>query len=384
HYRASALRSWEKKLRPVPNKAAKADSDVERCYEIGRVIGDGNFAEVRECRRRHDDQILAVKIVERSKLTGREHMMQNELSLLGSLCHPRVVQLLAHHHTQTHSYLVMELVGGGDLFEAISDRGRFSEAEAGLMVLDVSDALSYIHSKSIVHRDLKPENLLVVTAGVCRLKLGDFGLAMVVTEPVFTICGTPTYVAPEILRETGEMSATRSPTSRDRDQEELFKLIKQAQLHFPSPFWDSASEGRTQKHYTRAQMLLTAEQTLQHTWVKAMASASKQRAPTGKSQRGVQTSAAESLTDQTAGSKITLRRCGELTARGQEEAKPALLQRQETSTTEEKAPLDVSCRPEKPKSGELHETGDPDPTDLTQLGSTTTQTESSSRIRTHR
>uniref|UniRef100_A0A8C6PP48 Doublecortin-like kinase 3 n=1 Tax=Nothobranchius furzeri TaxID=105023 RepID=A0A8C6PP48_NOTFU len=179
-------------------------SDVERCYEIGRVIGDGNFAEVRECRRRHDDQILAVKIVERSKLTGREHMMQNELSLLGSLCHPRVVQLLAHHHTQTHSYLVMELVGGGDLFEAISDRGRFSEAEAGLMVLDVSDALSYIHSKSIVHRDLKPENLLVgvrkVTAGVCRLKLGDFGLAMVVTEPVFTICGTPTYVAPEILR----------------------------------------------------------------------------------------------------------------------------------------------------------------------------------------
>uniref|UniRef100_A0A8C6PPT5 Doublecortin-like kinase 3 n=1 Tax=Nothobranchius furzeri TaxID=105023 RepID=A0A8C6PPT5_NOTFU len=250
HYRASALRSWEKKLRPVPNKAAKADSgrvplppvlkkqkersrveqeaktpslprpisrdeekslinltpsDVERCYEIGRVIGDGNFAEVRECRRRHDDQILAVKIVERSKLTGREHMMQNELSLLGSLCHPRVVQLLAHHHTQTHSYLVMELVGGGDLFEAISDRGRFSEAEAGLMVLDVSDALSYIHSKSIVHRDLKPENLLIekVTAGVCRLKLGDFGLAMVVTEPVFTICGTPTYVAPEILRETG-------------------------------------------------------------------------------------------------------------------------------------------------------------------------------------
>ncbi|KAF7211220.1 doublecortin like kinase 3 [Nothobranchius furzeri] len=381
-------------------------SDVERCYEIGRVIGDGNFAEVRECRRRHDDQILAVKIVERSKLTGREHMMQNELSLLGSLCHPRVVQLLAHHHTQTHSYLVMELVGGGDLFEAISDRGRFSEAEAGLMVLDVSDALSYIHSKSIVHRDLKPENLLIekVTAGVCRLKLGDFGLAMVVTEPVFTICGTPTYVAPEILRETGYGVAVDvwalgvilyillcgfAPfRSRDRDQEELFKLIKQAQLHFPSPFWDSASEGA--KGLVRSLLQsdpaarLTAEQTLQHTWVKAMASASKQRAPTGKSQRGVQTSAAESLTDQTAGSKITLRRCGELTARGQEEAKPALLQRQETSTTEEKAPLDVSCRPEKPKSGELHETGDPDPTDLTQLGSTTTQTESSSRIRTHR
>lgn len=136
-------------------------ADIECCYEIGRVIGDGNFAVVQECRRRDSGQTLAVKIVERSKLIGREHMMQNELSLLGSLCHPRVVRLLAHHHTRTHSYLVMELVGGGDLFEAIGERGKFSEAEAGLMVSDVSDALNYIHCRSIVHRDLKPENLLV-------------------------------------------------------------------------------------------------------------------------------------------------------------------------------------------------------------------------------
>lgn len=136
-------------------------SDIERCYEIGRVVGDGNFAVVRECRRRDNSQILAVKIIERSKLIGREHMMQNELSLLGSLCHPRIVRLLAHHHTHSHYYLVMELVSGGDLFEAISIRGKFSEAEAGLMVSDVSEALNYIHLKSIVHRDLKPENLLV-------------------------------------------------------------------------------------------------------------------------------------------------------------------------------------------------------------------------------
>lgn len=136
-------------------------SDIERCYEIGRVIGDGNFAVVQECRRRDNGQTFAVKIVERSKLIGREHMMQNELSLLGSLCHPRIVRLLVHHHTPTHSYLVMELVSGGDLFEAISERGKFSEAETGLMVSDVSDALNYIHCRSIVHRDLKPENLLV-------------------------------------------------------------------------------------------------------------------------------------------------------------------------------------------------------------------------------
>lgn len=136
-------------------------SDIERCYEIGRVVGDGNFAVVRECCRRDNRHPFAMKIVERSKLVGREHMMQNELSLLGSLRHPRIVRLFAHYHTQTHSYLVMELVSGGDLFEAISEKGRFSEAEAGLMVSDVSEALNYIHAKSIVHRDIKPENLLV-------------------------------------------------------------------------------------------------------------------------------------------------------------------------------------------------------------------------------
>lgn len=135
--------------------------DIERCYDIGRVVGDGNFAVVRECRPRDNMETLAVKIVDRSKLVGREHMMQNELSLLSSLCHPRIVRLFAHHHTHTHSYLVMELVGGGDLFDAINEKGRFSESEAALMVSDVSEALNYIHCKSIVHRDVKPENLLV-------------------------------------------------------------------------------------------------------------------------------------------------------------------------------------------------------------------------------
>uniref|UniRef100_A0A672HTI1 Doublecortin-like kinase 3 n=1 Tax=Salarias fasciatus TaxID=181472 RepID=A0A672HTI1_SALFA len=278
-------------------------SDIEQCYDIGRVVGDGNFAVVRECRRRDSGQTLAMKIVERSKLIGREHMMQNELSLLGSLCHPRIVRLFAHHHTHTHSYLVMELVSGGDLFEAISESGKFSEAAAGLMVSDVSEALSYIHSKSIVHRDLKPENLLVgtrVSAGVCRLKLGDFGLAMVVTEPVFTICGTPTYVAPEILCYGVEVDVWALGVilyillcgfppfrSRDRDQEELFQLIKQGQLHFPSPYWDSISEEA--RGLIRALLQpdptvrLAAEQTLQHPWVKAMASACRQRALTDRS-----------------------------------------------------------------------------------------------------
>ncbi|XP_034747536.1 probable serine/threonine-protein kinase fhkD isoform X2 [Etheostoma cragini] len=291
-------------------------ADIEQYYEIGRVVGDGNFAVVRECRDRDNGQILAVKIVERSKLIGREHMMQNELSLLGSLCHPRIVRLFAHHHTHTHSYLVMELVSGGDLFEAVSERGKFPEAEAGLMVSDIEH----------------------VVAGICRLKLGDFGLAMVVTEPVFTICGTPTYVAPEILYETGYgvavdvwalgvilyilLSGFPPFRSRDRNQEELFQLIKLGQLHFLSPYWDPISEEA--RGLVRAllepdpKVRLTAEQTLFHPWVKTMASLCRQRALTDKTQRDTadtgaepdktrqvqrlaQTNAAKTMTDTTPG-----------------------------------------------------------------------------------
>ncbi|XP_031179035.1 serine/threonine-protein kinase DCLK1 isoform X1 [Sander lucioperca] len=358
-------------------------ADIERRYEIGRVVGDGNFAVVRECRDRDNGQTLAVKIVERSKLIGREHMMQNELSLLGSLCHPRIVRLFAHHHTHTHSYLVMELVSGGDLFEAVSERGKFPEAEAGLMVSDVSEALNYIHCKSIVHRDLKPENLLIehVAAGICRLKLGDFGLAMVVTEPVFTICGTPTYVAPEILYETGYgvavdvwalgvilyilLSGFPPFRSRDRDQEELFQLIKQGQLHFLSPYWDPISEEARGLVSALLQpdptVRLTAEQTLLHPWVKAMASICRQRALTDKTQRDTadtgaepdksrqvqrlaQTNAAETTTDTIPGhtnlegevthkefNRHDERQTEMNTERGQDENKPLRQQSRETS-----------------------------------------------------
>lgn len=97
------------------------------------------------------------------------------------------------------------LYQGGDLFDAIAAATKFSESEASVMIGHLTSALAYLHSHHIVHRDVKPENLLVEMDGsrVRCLKLADFGLAQVVVEPLFTVCGTPTYVAPEILAEMG-------------------------------------------------------------------------------------------------------------------------------------------------------------------------------------
>lgn len=91
------------------------------------------------------------------------------------------------------------------MFDAIAAATKFSESEASVMIGHLTSALAYLHSHHIVHRDVKPENLLVEMDGshVRCLKLGDFGLAQVVREPLYTVCGTPTYVAPEILAETG-------------------------------------------------------------------------------------------------------------------------------------------------------------------------------------
>lgn len=94
----------------------------------------------------------------------------------------------------------------GDLFDVIASSKKFPEDESRLMIKHLSSALAYLHNRRIVHRDIKPENLLVrldENKKVRSVKLGDFGLAQVVTEPLYSVCGTPTYVAPEILSETG-------------------------------------------------------------------------------------------------------------------------------------------------------------------------------------
>lgn len=116
---------------------------------------------------------------------------------------------LAKHACNAQQWKILtflHLFLGGDLFDAITKVTRFSESESRIMIRHLASAMAYLHSHDIVHRDIKPENLLVELdedGHVIQLKLADFGLACEVTEPLLAVCGTPTYVAPEILMETG-------------------------------------------------------------------------------------------------------------------------------------------------------------------------------------
>ncbi|KFP60947.1 Serine/threonine-protein kinase DCLK2, partial [Cariama cristata] len=270
------------------NKCSGSSTILEK-YKVGKVIGDGNFAVVKECIERSTGKEFALKIIDKAKCCGKEHLIENEVSILRRVKHPNIIMLIEEMDTPSELYLVMELVKGGDLFDAITSSTKYTERDGSAMVYNLASALKYLHGLNIVHRDIKPENLLVCEYpdGTKSLKLGDFGLATVVEGPLYTVCGTPTYVAPEIIAETGyglkvDIWAAGVITyillcgfppfrSENNLQEDLFDQILVGKLEFPSPYWDnitdSAKELISLMLHVNAEARYTAAQILSHPWV---------------------------------------------------------------------------------------------------------------------
>ena len=157
------------KAASTPEK--KSIDNIRDVFDIGRKLGDGNFAIVRECFHKATNEKYALKIIDRSKLKGKEKMLEDEIRIMKQCSHPNIVKLFDDFHADKEIYLVMELVPGGDLFDAISTAVRFSEEVAANYVHDICSSLYYLHKRKIVHRDLKPENLLVslILVLICSL-----------------------------------------------------------------------------------------------------------------------------------------------------------------------------------------------------------------------
>ncbi|XP_033870237.2 serine/threonine-protein kinase DCLK2 isoform X4 [Acipenser ruthenus] len=270
------------------NKCLSTSAILDK-YKIGKVIGDGNFAVVKECVEWSTGKEFALKIIDKAKCSGKEHLIENEVAVLRRVKHPNIIMLIEEVDTAAELYLVMELVKGGDLFDAITSSTKYTERDASAMVYNLAGALKYLHCLNIVHRDIKPENLLVCEHpdGTKSLKLGDFGLATVVEGPLHTVCGTPTYVAPEIIAETGyglkvDIWAAGVITyillcgfppfrSENNLQEDLFDQILEGRLEFPSPYWDNITDSAKELIGRMLQINMearyTAEQVLAHPWV---------------------------------------------------------------------------------------------------------------------
>ncbi|XP_066903852.1 cAMP-dependent protein kinase catalytic subunit 3 [Halyomorpha halys] len=206
--------------------------------DIIKTIGTGTFGRVCLCREKLRGGYLAVKILAISdviRLKQVEHV-RNEREILSGIRHPFIVNLWWHSHDSTYLYMVFDYVPGGELFSYLRNAGRFPTSTAMFYTAEIVVALEYLHSQSIVYRDLKPENLLLDKEG--HLKITDFGFAKKLTDRTWTLCGTPEYLAPEIIQSKGHNKAV--------DWWALGVLIYEMLAGYP-PFFDKNPFGIYEK-----------------------------------------------------------------------------------------------------------------------------------------
>lgn len=175
---------------------------LEARYELGDVLGEGGYAVVRSGKSKHDERDVAVKVMNRSSIDHEtEASIRNEVSLLQSIEHPNIVRAFELFEEPEHFYFVLEKISGGELFDRIVKKTFYSEVEARHLAKVLLEAIKYCHDHNIAHRDLKPENILMVSnEDDAELKIVDFGFAAITHGNTLTTqCGTPGYIAPEIL-----------------------------------------------------------------------------------------------------------------------------------------------------------------------------------------
>lgn len=176
-------------------------------YEVGKLLGYGAFAKVYHARNLRTGQSVAIKSVNKQKVLkgGLTAHVKREISIMRRLRHPHIVRLLEVMATKTRIYFVLEFAKGGELFAKVA-KGRFSEDLSRRYFQQLISAIGYCHSHGVFHRDLKPENLLLDENW--DLKVTDFGLSALADQIrpdglLHTLCGTPAYVAPEVLAKKG-------------------------------------------------------------------------------------------------------------------------------------------------------------------------------------
>uniref|UniRef100_A0A674MDW9 Calcium/calmodulin-dependent protein kinase IV n=1 Tax=Takifugu rubripes TaxID=31033 RepID=A0A674MDW9_TAKRU len=186
-------------------------------------------------------------------------IVRTEIGVLLRLSHPNIIQLKEIFETDTDIALVLELVTGGELFDRIVERGYYSERDAAHVIKQILEAVAYLHENGVVHRDLKPENLLYADLSLdAPLKIADFGLSKIIDDQVTmkTVCGTPGYCAPEILRGNAYgpevdmwsvgvilyiLLCGFEPFFDPRGDQYMYSRILNCDYEFVSPWWDEVS-----------------------------------------------------------------------------------------------------------------------------------------------
>lgn len=224
-------------------------------YELGKLLGHGNFAKVYHGRNLETGDSVAVKVIVKKKVlkVGMMNQIKREISVMRLVKHPNVVQLYEVLASKNKIYFILEYVKGGDVFDKVA-KGKVKEDDARKYFQQLISAVDFCHKRGAYHRDLKPENLLLDDEG--DLKISDFGLsALAETKTqdglLHTSCGTPAYVAPEIIDHKGYDGAKADIWScgvvlfvllarflpfHDSNLMEMYRKITRAEFKFPNSF----------------------------------------------------------------------------------------------------------------------------------------------------
>ncbi|KAG9670924.1 Pkinase-domain-containing protein, partial [Aureobasidium melanogenum] len=201
-------------------------------FTINRTLGTGSFGRVHLVQSKHNQRFYAVKVLKKQqvvKMKQVEHT-NDERRMLQKVKHPFLITLWGTFQDSKNLYMVMDFIEGGELFSLLRKSQRFPNPVAKFYAAEVTLALDYLHSMDIIYRDLKPENLLLDRHG--HLKITDFGFAKEVPDITWTLCGTPDYLAPEVVSSKGY--------NKSVDWWSLGILIFEMLCGF-TPFWDSGS-----------------------------------------------------------------------------------------------------------------------------------------------
>ncbi|KAL1265551.1 hypothetical protein QQF64_003578 [Cirrhinus molitorella] len=265
---------------------SRRDATVEDFYNMGPELGRGATSVVFRCEEKQTEKPYAVKVL---KKTIDKKIVRTEIGVLLRLSHPNIIRLKEIFETETEIFLILELVTGGELFDRIVERGYYSERDAAHVIKQILEAVAYLHENGVVHRDLKPENLLYADLSIdAPLKIADFGLSKIIDEQVTmkTVCGTPGYCAPEILRGNAYgpevdmwsvgvilyiLLCGFEPFFDPRGDQYMYSRILNCDYEFVSPWWDEVSLNAkdlvSKLIVLDPHKRLTVKQALEHPWV---------------------------------------------------------------------------------------------------------------------
>eukprot|EP01062_Namystynia_karyoxenos_P051695 TRINITY_DN4072_c0_g2_i2.p1 TRINITY_DN4072_c0_g2~~TRINITY_DN4072_c0_g2_i2.p1 ORF type:complete len:451 (+),score=135.18 TRINITY_DN4072_c0_g2_i2:124-1476(+) len=257
-------------------------------YELGKTLGTGTFSKVKLGIDTDDNSQWAIKIIDKAQL-AKEHMeeqLKREIAVMKLLKHANIVQLREVLQTHKHIYLVLELITGGELFDRIVAAKKFDEKTARRYFQQMICGVGFCHAQGIAHRDLKPENLLLDANDI--LKISDFGLSNLQRGPaggggtlLQTVCGTPNYVAPEVLKEKGYNGITADIWSAgvilfvmlagylpfdDPNMNALFNKIERGEYRMARHFSDPVKDIISKMLVIEPDKRLTLEGIIAHPW----------------------------------------------------------------------------------------------------------------------